>query len=536
MKITPASLLAAIDRRRLALAQERGDAEPIPYAEVAEAIGAHPAMLSRIRRGGMPSSSNLLALTEWLEGEDPTCSECAGGGEALDSAAATESGAQMQDDTEAVTVITGSGSLSSSDDPETRAAVARVRELLIEGAVGLSVALDLHPDDAQIIAEAEWDEDRGELDLPEGFVPRLRIRHSAIVDTPAYADMRLALVPADDGSDSLAVAGTLVVEGYGTGDLRVVHAEQIDLDASTLPHPIIWDREEGDHTGMTVGYIDHLERVSARVDGSARVVLDDEAITAALAPLEMPASFFAQTMPTGPEPLRISEPDANGYRAIRGLAAPAGTCLRQATTCWTWPGDKDKTHRHFHTGTLLRLDDGRDIRVGALTIGGAHLDGALARQGVTAADASNHRDNANRVFALVRVWETRFGLMLAGVIPPDVTAGDVTRGLACSPSIEFWPDGGGRTLIGLHLVPTPALPVLASAGVAEHYVTDTPITLDGEAASAILGEVEFDLSPLTDALDAMTAQLDAMTAQLATLEATTSTILALTPIDALEIV
>src|SRR4029077_14899887 len=33
-----------------------------------------------------------------------------------------------------------------------------------------------------------------------------------------------------------------------------------------------------------------------------------------------------------------------------------------------------------------------------------------------------------------------------------------------APSVELWPAGRGRTLVGLHLVPTPAWPVAASAG------------------------------------------------------------------------
>jgi hypothetical protein len=38
--------------------------------------------------------------------------------------------------------IMAEGDLSASDDEQTRAAVGRVRELLVEGAVGVSVALD----------------------------------------------------------------------------------------------------------------------------------------------------------------------------------------------------------------------------------------------------------------------------------------------------------------------------------------------------------------------------------------------------------
>lgn len=673
MAITPDALLTAIDRKRVKVAAERGLSAPIPYAEVADILGFHRSLFSRLQDSRMPSETNLAALVEWAEVECGDCFEeeeftsaivvlipedgdpirdavngdphmtvaylgdaadltnldeiraqlegeasvtrvfsgvptsrgelgdddadvvffdLPGGQEFADILAAGPVGEATPEDAwpfnphvtlgypdspggdydpseheavrfdriglwvggvqeefalldepvevdpddeavlaagETVNVIQGVGKLSDSADEETAKAVGRVRELLTEGAVGVSVALDMHPDDAKVIREA-WD--KGE-DEPEGFSPRLRIRHTAIVDTPAFADMRLTL-----DEDGQTVRGTLVVEGYDTGDLRVIDLDKIELEASPLPHPIIWDREEGDHTGMVVGYISELSKSEGTVSSDARVVLDDEAITAAMAPLSMPAAYFAQTVPTKAEPLRISLPDAQGYRTIRGLAAPAGVCLRQATACWTWPGDVDKAHRHFHTGSLLRLDDGKDIRVGALTLGGRHLDAALSKQGLTAAQAASHREDANRVFALVRVWETRFGLMLSGVIPPDVTDGDVARALACSPSIEFWPERGGRTLIGLHLVPTPGLPVLASAGVAEHYVTDIQLVQDQERdVEPDEVEVAVDGEPVTKngEIPLLLAQIGALDAKADRILEIVATILELIPIGDIDI-
>lgn len=525
-------LINAIDKKRVALAAEQGLVEPISYAEIARELGFHSSLFSRMKleEPMLPSKAKTETLLEWLgddfcvpceseeleaeteEVEDPPAEDT----EELETEE-TEEPAESQ-----INAIFALGALSDSDDPETQAAVSRVRELLNEGAVGVSVALDIHPDDMKTIMESV-DEETGESTLPDGFVARQRVRHTAIVDTPAFADARLHQL--EDGT----LEGDIVFEGVYTGDGRTIDLNSIALDDSNLPSPIIWDRHDGDHSGMTVGYVTSWSRRENVGKTSARTVLDDEAITASIAPMELPSKYFAQTVPTKAEAMRISAPDAQGYRAIRGLAAPNGVCIRQSMQCWTWPGDRDKTHKHFHTGTLLRLDDGSDIRVGALTMGGAHLDGALAKQGVSAKDASNHRDNANRVFALVRVWESRFGLMMAGVIPPDVTDADVTRALACSPSIEFWPDNGGRTLIGLHLVPTPALPVLASAGSAEHFVTDFEIQLEDESPEEQVEELENEIP------DSLRGQITELSSKIDRMLEVQQTILALTDISSVEI-
>lgn len=543
--ITPESLLTAVNMRRIDLATERGSSDPLSFVEIASELGVHSSMFSRLKNGVMPSEAKLTQILEWIGDEKlahcPTCPDEAeeldldAEAEALETteelADETETDEELADETEAtepedgkVNSVFAIGSLSNSDDPETQAAVARVRELLAEGAVGVSVALDGHPEDVKLISEAPFDEETGEPQLPEGFVMRQRLRHTAIVDTPAFSEARL--VEKEDGS----LEGEIVFEGVYTGDGRTIELNSLDLEAGNLPHPIIWDRQDGDHTGTVVGYITEIERREASSSVSARTVLDDEVITASMSPMELPAQFFKKTAPAKAEAMRISKPDANGYRTIYGLAAPNGVCIRNSMKCWTWPGDKDKTHRHFHTGTLLRLDDGSNIRVGALTIGGAHLDGALASQGVGARDISNHRDNANRVFALVRVWESRFGLMMSGVIPPDVTNGDIARALACSPSVEFWPEQGGRTLVGLHLVPTPGLPVLASTGSAQHFVTDFKIEMeeDAETPDAEEPEASDNFDALGKAIAELSEKIDYVSEQL-------SALLELTPIDDIEI-
>jgi len=113
---------------------------------------------------------------------------------------------------------------------------------------------------------------------------------------------------------------------------------------------------------------------------------------------------------------------------------------------------------------MVTLSDGTSLQLGALTLGGRHIDPALARQGVGVKETTRHRDDANTIFAMVRAWETNFGLAVAGVVMPSVDQDDLLRAAASAPSVELWPVGRGRTLVGIHLVPTPAWPVAASAG------------------------------------------------------------------------
>lgn len=357
--------------------------------------------------------------------------------------------------------IVGNGRLSESEDPRTQALVARVQELLREGAVAVSIKHDMHPDASAALAEL-GDED---IDKAEEIMKnaQIRPRHVAIVDTAAFSDARLTL-----GEDGFSVSGPVTYEGLYTGDMRTLKYGSLTWDDDLLPIPIIWDPENNDHDGVVVGFINELERV----DGMTTAVRPDavtedevDAVVSAAGASALSAAYFADFKPTKSVPLTVGEEDANGLRHIYGIAAPKGVCHRSDMgACFQYPGDVDSQHKGFHTGQSITLSDGKSVRVGALTIGGKHVDPTLARQGVSFKDVNSHRDDANTVFAMVRAWETPFGLAVSGVTMPGVDQETLFRAAASSPSVELWPSGRGRTLVGIHLVPTPAWPVAASAG------------------------------------------------------------------------
>lgn len=389
------------------------------------------------------------------------------------------------DDQEKTSGIVGNGRLSESEDPRTQALVTRVQELLKEGAVAVSIKHDLHPSDSEKLAaldgpfeneEEALDAARKANEIYENA--NIRPRHVAIVDTAAFSDARLSL-----GDDGYSVSGPVTFEGLYTGDARTLRYGSLTWDNDLLPIPIIWDPENNDHDGVVVGYIDKLERVDGMTSAVRPEAVgedDVEAVTAAAGSTGLPASYFNDSWDQSKKiPLTVTDEDATGLRHIYGYSAPYGVCHRSDMgACFQYPKDVDKQHRGFHTGQQITLSDGSTVRVGALTIGGRHIDTGLARQGVDALEVGRHRDDANTIFAMVRAWEGPHGLAVSGVVMPGVDKDTLFRAASSAPSVELWPSGRGLTLVGIHLVPTPAWPVAASAGTTQTITSSEHVHID----------------------------------------------------------
>lgn len=397
--------------------------------------------------------------------------------------------------------IIGHGSmLLDSESPTIQEAVQQAKELLATGAVAVSIGADMDPDsmpDKETLDKLLEDEDYEGLEKLLANVP-WRIRHVAIEDTAAFADARMTL--SEDGS----IDGPVTFEGIWTGDMRYFAVGSLQWE-SALPVTL-----KLGHDGPVIGSLHSFERVDGEVTAGRPATVQEEAVVAAagLGHLSYPARYFNEQNLTEATPLTISAPDANGLRHIYGHVAPHGVCHRSdMAPCFTYPGDVDSTHKGFHTGAAIRLDNGTSLRVGALTLGGSHINPALARQGVSASEVNAHRDNANKVFAMVRAYDDAFGLAVSGVVMLDVTPADIMRAQSCGPSVELWPSGAGRTLVGAHLVPTPAWPVAASMGSSIELAGSDSVVVeqssfDFNAMAQSLARIEAALSFL--ALDAMT--------------------------------
>ena len=58
----------------------------------------------------------------------------------------------------------------------------------------------------------------------------------------------------------IPIEGIIAIEGAPSGDGRMLERGSVQWDDAVLPVPLIWDRMEGDHTGMTVGAIAEVWR------------------------------------------------------------------------------------------------------------------------------------------------------------------------------------------------------------------------------------------------------------------------------------
>lgn len=471
MKIDADLLLQSLEERRAALGELRGGG-PLTWLQVGAETGTHSSTFTRLKDGRAPGRTVTGRLMKWLNRtveEFAACTDC-------DEPECEEPvvAAAGDDDVAGIYAV---GQFSTTNDPDTIALIGRARELIREGAVGVSIRYDYDPADMpsqeqmdQWEEEDEWDKIMEALDNAH-----FRPRHIALVDTAAFSNARLTV-----GEDGTSLEGYVAFEGLWTGDLRSLPLNVLKWDDDLLPIAFIWDREEGDHSGAVIGSFGTLERhigVTASVRGPQITAEQVEAITAAAGDgWRFPAAGFTQFTSDRAIPLTFEELPG-GMTRVYGHVAPRGVCHRSNLSarsggCWTYPGDVDGDHAGYHTGANIQLDDGTHIRVGALTIGGGHIDPGLARNGVKWSQVDRHREDANQVVAMTRAWDTQHGLAISGILMPDVDEATRMRMLACAPSVELWPRGGGYTLVGLHLVPQPALPVVASTGPGgEVYLT-----------------------------------------------------------------
>lgn len=377
------------------------------------------------------SGKPAMVVTNVFNSSPEPCSECGDecsvcGGETLtlDEYAEPETA-----------TIMAFGGFDETTNPEVLALIERARELMAVGAVGVSVALDIDP--------ADMPDPNKETDPEEIWdamdAAHQRVRHVAIVDTPAFSGAFLDI--AQDGT----LTGPVVFEGIPTGDGRGIPFENITLDESILPIPILFDLEEGDHTGVVVGHIERLERVKG-IEGAGVAP-----IAASINVDAYPAYLFAEPEPTA---MTVHAPDKDGYRRYSGILAPAGVCHKGMGGCYTY---KAASLDYFHSGARVMLDNGQYTRVGPLMFGDLHADD----QNFDYAQALKRaNEDARVVFAMGKTFHHPKGLLFSGVLMPDA---DIPRIQATAPSVEQWPDHRGRLELKTALmVPRPAYPVAAS--------------------------------------------------------------------------
>ena len=434
--------------------------------------------------------------------------------------------------------VMAEGDLSDSEDDETRAAVLRVRELLAEGAVGVSVGLDSETVERRVDPDLLPDEDMaiyaalgGDPTLPvadrnrpwSGAAARNRVfeRASNSDGTVDVGLLRRAFLWQDPDADpatkqawKLGVAdivdGTLtliprgVVATAGGRGVSAV-AGMSDADRARVEARIcrLYDRVRETHddfgdcpfsVDMTtidrmshddmlhaftsarvrhVAIVDTPAFADARIAIVAALVVDDAVLAAFANPLFGQSPHLDDRLVTqSPErpgeavtygaPLTVTD---EGW--VYGHAALWGRCHAGFRTKCVVPPRGAEYSRFLHGSAIP------GVPTGPLTTGTTHAmwdDDAVA--------AFNHYAHTGRAVADVSVGEDHLGLWVAGMLRPDVDDRDVADLRGSSLSGDWRPVNGKYRLVGLLAVNQPGYLVQRVSPDGNVVITAGPCACD----------------------------------------------------------
>lgn len=179
---------------------------------------------------------------------------------------------------------------------------------------------------------------------------------------------------------------------------------------------------------------------------------------AAAIPVEPPTAWFEAPALKGPTPIHV-EDDGRVYGHI---ATWSTSHIGMANS--TKPPRSGSGYAYFHTG-VVRTGEGRDVRVGQLTLAGGHADLSL-----DAASAARHYDDTASAVADVHAGEDSYGIWVAGALRPGTTPEQIRALRASAPSGDWrYIAGAGLELVAVCQVNVPGFPVpraLAASGAA----------------------------------------------------------------------
>ena len=164
-------------------------------------------------------------------------------------------------------------------------------------------------------------------------------------------------------------------------------------------------------------------------------------------PVVPPADWFTNPKLSTPTPLTV---DDSG-RVFGHIAAWNVDHIGMATG--TKPPRSKSNYAYFHTG-VLRVDSGKDVPVGQLTLAGGH-----APLDASAVEAVRHYDDTASAIADVHAGEDTFGIWVAGALRPGTTPEQVRAFRASAPSGDWRPIKGSLELVAVCQVNVPGFPI-----------------------------------------------------------------------------
>lgn len=239
-----------------------------------------------------------------------------------------------------------------------------------------------------------------------------------------------------------------------------------------------------------------VHRIQKRFNVNASGATDEtetlEVMTAAVAPIAPPKSWFEDPKLDGPTPVAVT---ADGQ--VMGHLAAWGTCHAGIGNQCVMAPRSAVSYKYFLNGSVVTADGG-EVRVGKITAGTGHADTRLGW-----VPASDHYDNTGKQVAVVSSGEDRWGIWVAGALVPEADDTDAAM-LRRSPLSGDWRRiNGNLELVAALAVNTPGFPivslnasgepdVLCAAGVVLEDGTIANMDPDalGEADRALLNRLK----------------------------------------------
>lgn len=170
-----------------------------------------------------------------------------------------------------------------------------------------------------------------------------------------------------------------------------------------------------------------------------------------------PAHYFANPELTAPAPITV-DPETG---QLSGHLAAWGTChVGYPDRCIT-PPRSASGYSYFHTARIPTSE-------GALDVGIITMDTGHAPMEMTASSTVSHYDNTGTQAAVVRVGEDAYGIWVAGVTLPFVSAEERLRLSMASFSGDWRHIRGGAELVAALAVNTPGFPMPARRTTADN--------------------------------------------------------------------
>lgn len=226
---------------------------------------------------------------------------------------------------------------------------------------------------------------------------------------------------------------------------------------------------------------------------------EQEAATAAAAPVAPPASWFTDPQFQAATPITVT---ADGR--VMGHLAAWGVCHASFSNKCVMAPHSAVNYKYFLNGAVLTAD-GAMVRIGKITLGTGHADIRLGW--IPAAD---HYDNTGTAAAVVAAGEDQYGIWVAGAMVPEASEETMAQ-LRRSPLSGDWRRiNGNLELVAALAVNTPGFPIVSmnASGEPDGLCAAGVVLEDG----TVMASEEPQDPPRSQPDERMLARLDSITA------------------------